>query len=148
MLKEFREFIARGSVVDLAVGLIMGAAFGKIVDSLVKDILMPPLGAVMGKVDFAELYVNLSHKRYPSLEAAKAAGAPTINYGVFLNSIIQFLFVAFAVFLLVKWYNRLRRRDDVAPVAPTEQACPFCLLKIPIGAARCGHCTSQIASAA
>jgi large conductance mechanosensitive channel len=147
MLKEFREFVARGSVVDLAVGVIIGAAFGKVVDSLVKDVLMPPLGALTGRVDFSELYLNLSRAHYASLAQAKAAGAPTINYGVFLNTLIQFLLVAFAVFLLVRWYNRLRRRDEVAPVAPTEQACPFCLLKVPVGARRCGHCTSEIAAA-
>jgi large conductance mechanosensitive channel len=146
MLKEFREFIARGNVMDLAVGVLMGAAFGKVVDSLVKDVLMPPLGALTGRVDFSELYLNLSRTHYETLAQAKAAGAPTINYGVFVNTLLQFLLVAFAVFLLVKWYNRLRRRDDVAPVAPTEQACPFCMLKIPIGARRCGHCTSEIAA--
>jgi large conductance mechanosensitive channel len=146
MFKEFREFIARGNVMDLAVGVIMGAAFGRVVDSLVKDVLMPPLGAATGKVDFSELYVNLSGKHYPSLAAAKEAGAATLNYGMFINTLIQFVLVAFAVFVIVKWYNRLRRRHDVAPAAPTEQACPFCRLKIPIGATRCGYCTSELAA--
>ena len=146
MFKEFREFIARGNVMDLAIGVIMGAAFARVVDSLVKDVLMPPLGAITGKVDFSELYLNLSGKHYPSLAAAKEAGAATINYGVFINSIIQFLMVGLAVFVIVKWYNRLHRRHDVAPAAPTEQACPFCMMKIPVGAQRCGFCTSQIAA--
>jgi large conductance mechanosensitive channel len=146
MLKEFREFVARGNVIDLAVGVIIGAAFGRVVDSLVKDVLMPPLGALTGKVDFSELYLNLSGKHYPSLAAAKEAGAATINYGVFINNVIQFLLVALAVFMIVKWYNRLRRAHDIAPAAPTEQACPYCMLKIPIGARRCGYCTSEIAA--
>jgi large conductance mechanosensitive channel len=145
MLREFREFIARGNVVDLAVGVIIGAAFGKVVDSLVKDVLMPPLGALTGRVDFSEMFVNLSRGHYRTLAAAKAAGAPTLNYGLFINSLIQFLLVGFAVFVVVKWYNRLRRTDEVAPVDPTEQPCPFCMLKVPIGARRCGHCTSELA---
>jgi large conductance mechanosensitive channel len=146
MLKEFREFVARGNVIDLAIGVIMGAAFGRVVESLVKDVLMPPLGALTGGVDFSDLYISLSGQRYPSLAAAKEAGAATINYGVFINSIIQFLLVALGVFMIVKWYNRINRAHDVAPAAPTEQACPYCMLKIPIGAKRCGYCTSEIAA--
>jgi large conductance mechanosensitive channel len=145
MIREFREFIARGSVVDLAVGVVIGAAFGKIVDSLVKDVLMPPIGWMMGGMDFSNLFVTLGPGEFATLEEAKTAGAATINYGVFLNAVIQFLVVAFAVFLVIRQYNRLRRKNDPAPAAPTEEACPHCLFKIPIGARRCGHCAADIA---
>lgn len=143
MTRDFREFIARGNVFDLAVGIVIGAAFASVVDSFVKDILMPPIGLVTGGVDFSNLYINLSGEQYPSLAAAQEAGAATINYGVFLNNMISFLIVAFAVFLLVGQYNRLRKREAV-PVAPTERECPFCRLSIPIGATRCAHCTSNL----
>lgn len=146
MFNEFREFIARGNVMDLAVGVIIGAAFKGVVDSLVKDILMPPIGYVTGGVDFTELYVNLARERYASLAEATAAGAPTINYGLFLNQMISFLIVAFAVFLLVRAYNRLRRHEESVPAAPTDQVCSYCLFKIPIGATRCAHCTSELAA--
>lgn len=146
MGKEFREFIARGSVFDLAVGIVIGAAFAAIVDSFVKDILMPPIGLVTGGVDFGNLFINLSGQEYASLAAAQEAGAPTINYGVFLNNVISFLIVAFAVFLLVKQYNRLRQQQESVPAALTDQECPYCRFTIPIGASRCAHCTSQLAA--
>lgn len=144
MLKEFKEFAIKGNVLDMAVGIIIGAAFGKIVTSLVEDIIMPPIGLLLGKVDFANLYINLSGQSYASLEAAKAAGAPLIRYGVFLNQTITFLIVAFAVFLLVKGVNHLRR-DEMKVEEPTEKTCPFCQTQIPLAATRCPHCTSQLA---
>ena len=143
MAKDFREFITRGNVFDLAVGIVIGAAFASVVDSFVKDVLMPPIGLVTGGVDFSNLYLNLSGEQYPSLAAAQEAGAATINYGVFLNNVISFLIVAVAVFLLVRQYNRFRHQD-VAPAAPTERECPFCRLSIPMGATRCAHCTSNL----
>jgi large conductance mechanosensitive channel len=148
MAKEFREFIARGNVMDLAVGVVIGAAFGKIVDSLVKDIIMPPLGLVTGGVDFTNLYMNLGDQEYASLAAAQEAGAPTINYGLFVNTIIQFLIVALAIFMIVKGYNRMRRAERPEPAAPTEKECPYCHFKIPLAATRCAHCTSQLEAAA
>ena len=147
MWKEFREFVARGNVFDLAVGVVIGAAFGKIVTSLVEDVLMPPVGMLLGRVDFSNLYVNLSGGAYASLAEAKEAGAATVNYGLFLNNVIQFLLVAFAVFLLVRWYNRIRRREESVPAAPTDKECPYCRFTIPIGATRCAHCTSDLAAA-
>ncbi len=146
MMKEFREFIARGNVIELAVGVVIGAAFGRVVESLVKDVVMPPIGAVTGKVDFSEKYLNLSGTPYPTRAAAEAAGAATINYGVFINTVIQFLIVAFVIFLVVRSYNRLRRRHESEPVAPTDRECPFCLFKIPVAAIRCAHCTSELAA--
>jgi large conductance mechanosensitive channel len=146
MFKEFREFIARGNVFDLAVAVVIGAAFGKIVTSLVDDVLMPPIGLLLGGADFSDLFVNLSGGSYASLAEAKEAGAATINYGVFINNIIQFLIVAFAVFLLVRQYNRLRRREESVPAEPTDKECPFCRFKIPVGATRCAHCTSELAA--
>lgn len=143
MLKEFKEFAMRGNVLDMAVGIIIGAAFGKIITSLVTDVLMPPLGLVLGKVDFSNLFLNISGKSYPSLAAAKAAGAATINYGIFLNNIIDFLIVAFAVFLLVRQVNRWTTRPAPA-AAPTTKDCPYCATKIPIAATRCPNCTSEI----
>ena len=142
MLKEFRDFAMRGNVVDLAVGIIIGAAFGKIVTSLVNDILMPPLGVVLGKVDFSNLFINLSGAHYDSLTAAKAAGAATVNYGTFINNIIDFVIVAFAVFLLVKQMNRLMPPPKVEAAATKE--CPFCKSSIVPAATRCPHCTSQL----
>jgi large conductance mechanosensitive channel len=144
MLKEFKEFAMRGSVLDMAVGFIIGAAFGKIVTSFVNDILMPPLGLLLGKVDFASLFLNISGRDYPTLAAAKEAGAATINYGVFLNTVLDFLLVAFAVFLLVRQVNRLRREPAPVAVEPTTKDCPYCLSAIPIKALRCPHCTSQL----
>jgi large conductance mechanosensitive channel len=145
MLKEFREFAMKGSVVDLAIGVVIGAAFGKIVDSLVKDILMPPIGRLLGGVDFSSLFVTLSGGGpYPSLKAAQDAGAATLNYGLFLNAVIQFLIVAFALFMVVKAVNRMRRQEATAPPPPTSKLCPQCQMEIPIKAAKCGHCTSAV----
>ena len=148
MWSEFRKFIARGSVIDLAVGVVIGAAFARIVDSFVKDILMPPIGMATGGVDFANLYINLSRQSYPSLAAAQEAGAPTINYGIFFNNVISFLIVAFVIFLFIRAYNRLREERDPAPAAPTEKECPYCRFKIPLAASRCAHCTSALEPAA
>jgi large conductance mechanosensitive channel len=144
MFREFREFAMRGNVVDLAVGIIIGAAFGKIVTSLVNDIVMPPFGLLLGRVDFSSLFINLSGQPYASLAEAKAAGAPTINYGVFLNSVIDFVIVAFAIFLLVRFINRLSRQPETTPLAPTTRECPFCLSSIPLRATRCPQCTSTL----
>jgi large conductance mechanosensitive channel len=147
MFREFREFAMRGNVVDLAVGIIIGAAFGKIVTSLVNDIVMPPFGLLLGRVDFSSLFINLSGQPYASLAEAKAAGAPTINYGVFLNSVIDFVIVAFAIFLLVRFINRLSRQPEVTPAAPTTRESPFCVSSIPLRATRCPQCTSTLQSA-
>ena len=144
MLKEFKEFAMRGSVVDLAIGVIIGAAFGKIVSSLVDDVIMPPIGRLLGHVDFSSLFINLSDKSYETLAAAKAAGAPTLNYGIFLNTVISFLIVAFCVFVVVQQVNRWTKKP-AAPVAPTTKDCPQCAMSIPIAARRCGHCTTQLA---
>jgi large conductance mechanosensitive channel len=144
VLKEFKEFAMRGSVVDLAVGVIIGAAFGKIVSSLVDDVLMPPIGRLLGHVDFSGLFLNLSDKSYETLAAAKAAGAPTLNYGLFLNTIINFVIVALVVFLVVQQMNRLTKKP-ASPAAPTTKDCPQCAMAIPIAAKRCGHCTTQLA---
>ena len=142
MFKEFKEFIARGNVIDLAVGIIIGAAFGKIVTSLVNDIIMPPIGLALGRVDFKDLFINLSGTNYDTLERAKAAAAPTINYGLFINTVIEFLIVAFVIFLIVKSINRMRRQPEELP--PTVKACPFCISSIPVQATRCPSCTSQL----
>ena len=147
MLKEFKEFAMKGNVLDMAVGIIIGAAFGKIVTSFVGDVLMPPLGLLLGKMDFGNLFINLSGKSYATLAEAKAAGAATLNIGVFINTIIDFIFVAFAVFLLVKQVNRLRRQPEAAPAAPTTKECLFCLSTIPLKATRCPHCTSELKAA-
>ena len=143
MLKEFKEFAMRGNVLDLAVGVVIGAAFGKIVASLVDDVLMPPLGRLLGHVDFSSLFINLSDKSFESLAAAKAAGAPTLNYGNFINTIINFIIVAFAIFLLVRTVNRWTAKPAPA-AAPTTKDCPQCAMPIPLAAKRCGHCTSQV----
>jgi large conductance mechanosensitive channel len=145
MLKEFRDFAMRGNVVDLAVGVIIGAAFGKIVTSLVNDIVMPPIGLVLGQVDFSNLFVNLSRKSYQTIAEAKAAGAPTLNIGLFINNVIDFLIVAFAVFILVHQLNRLVKKP--APAAAATKECPYCVTQIPIRATRCPNCTSQLADA-
>ena len=142
MLKEFKEFISRGNVIDLATAVVIGAAFGKIVDSFVKDIIMPPIGMILGKVDFSNLFITLGRTNYQSLAEAQAAGAATINYGLFLNQVISFVIVAFAIFLMIKQLNRFRRASE--PAAPTTVACPHCIMAIPIGAKRCPHCTSAL----
>jgi large conductance mechanosensitive channel len=143
MWKEFKEFVLRGNVVDLAVGFIMGAAFSNIVSSLVKDVLMPPIGLLLGRVDFANLFINLSGGGHRTLAEAQAAGAATINYGAFVNTLIEFLIVAFALFLLIRQVNRLQRQPEAAP---TTKECPYCFTEIPMQATRCPHCTSQLGS--
>ena len=142
MLKEFKEFAMKGNVLDMAIGVIIGGAFGKIITSLVSDVLMPPLGLVLGKVDFSSLFFNLSGTPQPSLAAAKAAGAPTVNYGVFLQTVFDFIIIAFVIFMLVKQVNRLK--TPAAPSAPTTKDCPLCLSTIPIKATKCAHCTSAV----
>ncbi len=148
MLKEFKEFAMRGNVLDMAVGVVIGAAFGKIVNSFVADILMPPLGLLLGQVDFSNLFINLSGKPVLSLAEAKTAGVPTINYGFFINQVIDFLIVAFAIFLLIRQMNAMKRRSNPAPAAPTSKDCPYCLLAVPLKASRCPHCTSELKTAA
>ncbi len=142
MFKEFREFAIKGNVVDLAVGVIIGTAFGQIVNSLVNDIVMPPFSLLLGKVNFLNLYINLSGKHFNSLIEAKAAGAITINYGVFINTIINFILVSFALFLVIKQINRLRRQPQKAE--PNTKQCPYCFSNIPLPATRCPNCTSPI----
>ena len=144
MLKEFKEFAMRGNVLDMAVGIIIGAAFGKIVTSFVEDVMMPPLGRLIGPVDFSKRFISISTTHYDTIGAAKTAGVPTLNYGVFLNNVINFLIVAFAVFLLVRTVNRWTSKPAAAP-APTTKDCPQCAMSIPIQAKRCGHCTTQLA---
>ncbi len=144
MLQEFKEFTMRGNVLDMAIGVIIGAAFGKIITSFVNDILMPPIGLLLGRVDFSNLFVNLSGQPYGSLEEAQAAGAATINYGLFLNTVLDFIIVAFVVFLLIRQVNRLKRESEAPPAEPTTKECSYCLSTIPIKATRCPHCTSEI----
>jgi large conductance mechanosensitive channel len=143
MWKEFREFAARGNVIDLAVGVIIGAAFGKIVTSLVNDIVMPPIGMLLGRVDFKNLFVALDRQQYASVADAQKAGAPTINYGVFVNTCLEFLIVAFVVFLLVRQINRMKQPVPAAPDQPVRD-CPFCVTRIPAAATRCPACTSEL----
>jgi large conductance mechanosensitive channel len=147
MLNEFKAFAMRGNVLDMAVGVIIGGAFGKIVSSMVSDILMPPLGLVLGKVDFSSLFIDLSGTRPASLAAAKQAGAPTINYGVFLQAMFDFLIIAFVIFLLIKQVNRFMKQPEAAPAAPTTKECPRCCSTIPVKATRCAHCTSELKAA-
>jgi len=147
MFKEFKEFAMRGNVVDMAVGIVIGAAFGGIVNSFVSDIIMPPIGLVLGSVDFSSLFLVLKEGKsagpYESLAAAKAAGAVTLNYGVFVNTIISFLIIAFAVFFLIRNVNRMKKKEEAPAVAATKE-CPFCLSTIPLKAVRCPHCTSEV----
>ena len=145
MIKEFKEFAMKGNVLDMAIGIIIGAAFGKIVTSFVSDILMPPLGKLLGNVDFSGLFINLSGQDYPTIAAAKEAGAATLNYGIFINTIIDFILVAFAVFLLVRQVNKMKRQPP--PADPTTKPCPFCISLIPIKASRCPNCTSELTPA-
>lgn len=142
MWKEFREFAMKGNVIDLAVGIIIGAAFGKIVSSFVNDVIMPPIGLLLGKVDFTNLYINLSEQDFASLAEATEAGAPVIKYGIFLNSIIDFLIIAMVIFLMVKWINRLKREEAAAE--PTSKSCIYCKSQIALAATRCPHCTSEL----
>jgi large conductance mechanosensitive channel len=151
MLKEFKDFAMRGNVIDMAVGIIIGAAFGTIVTSLVADVIMPPIGLLLGNVDFSNLFLLLKEGGkapgpYASLASAKAAGAVTMNVGVFINSIISFIIVAFAVFLLIKSINKLKKQE-APPAVPTTKDCPFCMVSIPIKATRCPHCTSELKGA-
>jgi large conductance mechanosensitive channel len=148
MLKEFREFAMRGNVVDMAVGIIIGAAFGTIVKSVVDDVIMPPIGLLLGNVDFSDLFITLKQGAaagpYATLELAKKAGAVTLNYGAFFNTIVSFVIVAFSVFLLIKGMNKLKRQQVEAPAAPTTKECPHCLSTIPLKATKCAHCTSGL----
>ena len=147
MLQEFKKFALQGNVLDMAIGIIIGAAFGKIVSSLVADVLMPPIGLLVGRIDFSSLFLNLSGQDYPTLAAAKASGAPTINYGMFLNNVFDFLIVAFVIFLLVRQVNRLKQKE--APAAwPATRDCPRCLSAVPLKATRCAFCTSDLQPAA
>lgn len=145
MLKEFKEFAMRGNVLDMAIGIIIGGAFGKIISSLVGDVLMPPIGRLMGNLDFSNLFIALNGQAYDSLKAAKDAGAPTINYGLFLNTVIDFVIVAFVIFMLVKQMNRLKK-EAPAP-SPTTKECPYCLTQLPLKATRCMGCTSEVKAA-
>jgi large conductance mechanosensitive channel len=152
MFKDFKEFVMRGNVVDMAVGIVIGAAFGTIVKSFVDDVLMPPIGLLLGNVDFSNLFLTLKEGTkaagpYASLAAAKTAGAVTLNYGFFINTIISFIIIAFAVFLLIKGINRMKREKEVPPAEATTKECPFCFVTIPIKATRCPHCTSQLTAA-
>ena len=151
MWKEFKEFALRGNVMDMAVGIIIGAAFGTIVKSVVEDVIMPPIGLMLGNVDFSNLFAVLRSGAVPgpyaSLAQAKAAGAVTINYGAFLNTVISFLIVAFAVFLMIKGMNQMKRKQEAPAAAPTTRDCPYCLSVVPLKATRCAHCTSELRSA-
>ena len=142
MLKEFKEFALKGNVIDLAIGIIIGAAFNKIVQSLVTDIIMPPIGMIMGKVDFSSLFINLSSTHYETLAEAKKAGAATINYGVFISATVDFLIMAFVVFLMVRQINKMKKEAPIA--APDTKTCPFCLSTVPLQATRCPQCTSAL----
>ncbi len=142
MLKEFKEFAMKGSVIDLAVGIILGVAFGAIVSSLVKDVIMPPIGLLLGNVNFTDMFLNLSGTKYASLAEAQAAGAPTINYGIFINTIINFIIVAFVLFLIIRWINRMKKQP--APAEPNTKDCPYCKSSINKDATRCPECTSQL----
>jgi large conductance mechanosensitive channel len=146
MYNEFKEFVMRGNVVDLAVGVVIGGAFGKIVTSFVEDVLMPPIGLLLGKVDFSNLFINLSGKDYSSVAAAKQAGAATLNYGIFFNNVLNFLIIAFAIFLLIKQLNRMYRAEPAPAAAPTTRDCPYCLSTVPLKATKCAHCASELSA--
>lgn len=146
MFNDFKKFISRGNVLDLAVAVVIGAAFNKIVNSFVEDILMPPIGLLLGRVDFSSLFISLSSQQFASLAEAEAAGAPTLNYGVFINNIIDFLIVAFAIFILIRQVNRFKEQEDQTK-EQTKKECPFCATEIPIAAQRCPNCTSELAAA-
>lgn len=147
MWKEFKEFTLRGNVIDMAIGIIIGAAFGKIITSFVNDILMPPIGLLLGRADFTNLFINLSGKSYESLAAAQEAGAATINYGLFINTVLDFIIVAFVIFLAIHQINQWQKKKEEKPAAPTTKECPYCLSTIPIKATRCPHCTSELEAA-
>jgi len=144
MLKEFKAFAMRGNVLDMAIGIVIGVAFGKIITSFVNDVVMPPIGLLLGKVDFSNLFIDLSGKSYATLAEAKAAGAATIKYGLFLNTVVDFIIVAFVIFLLIQQINRMQRQPEAAPAPPTTKECPYCLSSIAIKATRCPHCTSEL----
>jgi len=148
MLKEFKEFAMRGNVMDMAIGIIIGAAFGSIIGTLVSDVLMPPIGLLLGNVDFSNLFLVLKEGNtagpYATVAAAKGAGAVTLNYGLFVNTVVNFLIVAFAIFYVVRGMNSLKKKEEAPPAAPTTKECPHCLSTIPIKATRCGHCTSEL----
>ncbi|MEM7280169.1 MAG: large conductance mechanosensitive channel protein MscL [Pseudomonadota bacterium] len=144
MLKEFKEFAMRGNVMDMAIGIIIGAAFGKIVSSFVNDIVMPPIGKLLGGVDFGQLYVNLGDGTYASLAEAEAAGEPLVKYGAFINTVLDFLIIAFVIFVVIKVMNRLKREEEAPPEEPTEKQCPRCMSMIPLHATRCPFCTSDV----
>ncbi len=151
MLKEFKEFAMRGNVIDMPVGIVIGAAFGSIIGTLVSDVLMPPIGLLLGNVDFSNLFVVLKEGKiagpYATVAAAKGAGAVTLNYGLFVNTVINFLIVAFAIFFLIRGMNSLKKKEEAPPAVPTTKECPQCLSTIPIKATRCGHCTSELRAA-
>jgi len=147
MLKEFKEFAMRGNVLDMAIGVIIGGAFGKIATSLVNDILMPPIGLLIAEIDFSNLFINLTGTPYASLAEARAAGAATINYGIFLNTVLDLIIVAFVMFLVVRQVNRMKRQQEALPAAPTSKECPYCLSSIPLKATRCPKCTSELETA-
>ena len=144
MFKEFKEFAMKGNVLDMAVGIVIGAAFGGIVTSFVNDVLMPPLGKLIGHADFSNLFISLNGEHFDTIAAAKAAGAATLNYGLFVNAVVNFLIVAFAIFLLVRAVNRMRKAEPAA--APTTRECPRCLSSVPLKATRCAFCTSDLAA--
>ena len=148
MLKEFKEFAMRGSVIDLAIGVIIGGAFGKIVASFVNDILMPPIGLLLGGVNFSNLYLSLTGEEFATLAAAQEAGAATLNYGLFIQAVIDFLIIAFVIFMIVRALNRMQAAEEEAPAEPTTKDCPYCLTEIPLNANRCPNCTSQLAQTA
>ena len=146
MFEEFKKFAMRGNVVDMAVGIIIGAAFGKIISSVVKDIIMPPIGMIMGGVDFSNLFINLGSGDFDSLKAAQDAGAPTINYGLFGNTVLDFIIIAFAIFMMIRAMNKaMPKQEEEAPAEPTTKECPECISEVPIAAKRCKHCTSVLA---
>jgi large conductance mechanosensitive channel len=148
MFKEFKEFAMRGNVVDMAVGIVIGAAFGTIIKSLVADVIMPPIGLLMGNVDFSSLFAVIKEGAtagpYATVEAAKAAGAVTINYGIFINTVVSFIIIAFSIFMVIKAMNSAKKKEEAAPAEPTTKECPHCLSEIPIKATKCGHCTSDV----
>lgn len=144
MLQEFKKFIMRGNVIDLSIGIIIGGAFGAIVNSIVKDMIMPPVGMILGRVNFSDLFLSLNGKNYESLKAAQDAGAPTLNYGLFLQTAINFLIIACVIFLIMRAVNRLEVLRATAPATPTTKECPYCLSGIPLKATRCPHCTSEL----
>lgn len=150
-MKEFKAFAMRGNVIDMAVGIIIGAAFGSIVGTLVSDVIMPPIGLLLGNVDFSNLFIVLKEGTtpgpYATVAAAKGAGAVTLNYGLFLNTVVNFLIVAFAVFFLIRGVNALKKKEETPPAVPTTKECPHCLSTVPIKATRCGHCTSELRAA-